>query len=108
MNERDHASVSVLVGAKPHQSQFASGDERLQRVATAVDDFDCRQPYFSAIGSSTVRPSRTLATVASSDGRWLAGFLRLCLGGEDCRIGNGQDCKACGERKCFSKCQNPQ
>lgn len=77
MNEGDHAPVAVLVGAKPHQSQFASGDKRLQRVATAVDDLDCRQPYFPAIGEQQRTSIADACDGAPSDGRELAGFLRL-------------------------------
>jgi hypothetical protein len=73
MNEGDHAPVAVLVGAKPHQSQFASGDKRLQRVATDDDDLDS----LPAIVEKQRTSIADACDGAPSDGRKLAGFLRL-------------------------------
>jgi len=45
-----HERRRLRVQTNPHKLQVTAIDERLQRVTTAADNFDCRQSHFAAIG----------------------------------------------------------
>jgi hypothetical protein len=101
-NEGDYASISGLVGTNPHKLQVTAIDGRLQRVATATDNFDCRQSHFAAIGQQHRPP---VANDSASSGCKIPAF---SLRAETVGYAMDKTVRNVANEKFFGKSVNPQ
>jgi hypothetical protein len=90
------------VGTNPHKLQVTAIDGRLQRVATATDNFDCRQSHFAAIGQQHRPP---VANDSASSGCKIPAF---SLRAETVGYAMDKTVRNVANEKFFGKSVNPQ